>query len=173
MQHSAFYSSCLARPVYLRVWVSDQLKITTCMDENRAYTCVCFFATLRLKKKVVIFVQSIDTCCYDGSDAHRNKTKTVVHIRQHGPSAWRYHSPSLWLSKASAFSSTAHCQWTASSVKPPNPATTSSVELVLFENIFPLMLRWNWSPHSFCHASTTAILSFLGCLLPLSKAFVA
>ena len=37
---------------------------------------------------------------------------------------------SLTLSKASAFS-TAHCPWRASSVEPPYPATTSSVELVL------------------------------------------
>ena len=31
----------------------------------------------------------------------------------------------------------------------------------------------NWSLHSFCHALSTAILSFLAGLLPLSKAFVA
>ena len=30
-----------------------------------------------------------------------------------------------------------------------------------------------WSPGSFCQALTTAVLSFLACLLPLSKAFVA
>ena len=39
-------------------------------------------------------------------------------------------------------------------------------------SFFPLRLQWSWSPHSFCHALTTAILSFLACLLPLSKAFV-
>ena len=40
-------------------------------------------------------------------------------------------------------------------------------------SIFPPRLPWNWSPHSFCHALTTAILSFLAGLLPLNKAFVA
>ena len=62
--------------------------------------------------------------------------------------------------------------WRTSSVKPPNPATASSVELVLSRSIFPPRLQWNWSPHSFCHTLTTAILSFLGRLLPLSNAFV-
>ena len=59
-----------------------------------------------------------------------------------------------------------------SSVKPSNPATTSSVELVLSGSIFPPRLQWNWSPQSFCHALTTAVLSFLACLLLPSKAFV-
>ena len=44
--------------------------------------------------------------------------KKLLHFRQH-PSAWQYHSPSLWLSKATAFSSTAHCLWRTSSAKPP------------------------------------------------------
>ena len=85
-------------------------------------------------------------------------------------------SLSLTLPWVSAFSSTAHClRWT-SSVKPPNPATTSSVELVLPGSIFPPKPQWNlhiWTPHSSCLTLTTAILSFLACLLPLSKAFVA
>ena len=36
-----------------------------------------------------------------------------------------------------SFSSTAHCPWSTSSVKPPSPATTSSVELVVSGSIFP------------------------------------
>ena len=50
-------------------------------------------------------------------------------------------SHSLTLSKASAFSSTAHCSWRTSLDKPPNPATTSSAELVLPESIFPPRLQ--------------------------------
>ena len=38
---------------------------------------------------------------------------------------------SLTVPKASAFSSTARCPWRTSSVKPQNPASTRSVELVL------------------------------------------
>ena len=53
------------------------------------------------------------------------------------------------LSKASAFFSTAHCPWRTSSVKPPNPATTSSVERVLSESIFPPRLQWNRMVTSF------------------------
>ena len=89
--------------------------------------------------------------------------------------AWRCHSSSLslTLSKASAFSSTAHSPWRTSLVKPPNPAATSSVELVLSGSIFSPRLQRNWSPHSFCHASTTAVLSFLVFLLSLFIAIFA
>ena len=71
----------------------------------------------------------------------------------------------LW--KASAFSSTAHCLRSTSLDKPPNPATTCSVELVLSGSIFLSRLQWNWPPHSLYHASSTAIPPFLVCLLPL------
>jgi len=40
-------------------------------------------------------------------------------------------------------------------------------DLALCRSIFPTKL-WIWSPHSFCHASTTALLSFLVCLIPVS-----
>ena len=108
----------------------------------------------------------------DRSSARQNKTKTVLHFRQHHCLKIPQ-SLSLTLSKASAFSSTAHWPWRTSLVKPPNPAATSSVELVLSGSIVSPRLQRNWSPHSFCHASTTAALSFLVCLLPLSIAIVA
>ena len=58
-------------------------------------------------------------------------TAFMMIIMPHSPSLPTIpQSLSLTLSKASAFSSTAHCPWRTSSVKPPNP-TTSSVELVL------------------------------------------
>ena len=89
------------------------------------------------------------------------------------PFSWTIpQSLSQTLSKASVFSSTAQCPGRTSSVKPPDRTTTSSVELVLSGSIFPPRLQWNWSPHSFCHALTAAILSFLAGLLPLSKAFI-
>ena len=57
-------------------------------------------------------------------------------------------------------------------VKPPNPVSISLAELALFGSIFHRdygeTVR---SPHSFCHAFTTAIPSFLVCLFPLSIAF--
>ena len=78
---------------------------------------------------------------------------------------------SLTLLKPLASSSTAHCLWRTSSAKQLNPATTSSVELVLSGSIFPPRLQWNcMSPHSFCHASTTAFFSFLVSLLPAENA---
>ena len=61
------------------------------------------------------------------SNAPWNKTRTVFYFCQY-PSAWRYHSPSLrFCQKPQVFSSTARCPWKTSSVKPPNPAITSSV----------------------------------------------
>ena len=111
----------------------------------------------------------------DSSDARRNKKrkKKSSFFPSTPFSLTIPQSYSLTLSKASAFSSTAHCPWRASSAKQPNRAATSSVESVLSGSIFPMRrLQWNWPPHSFCHASTTAVLSFLVCLLPLSTAFV-
>ena len=70
------------------------------------------------------------------SNAPWNKTRTVFYFCQY-PSAWQYHSPSLRLcQKPQVFSSTARCPWKTSSVKPPNPAITSSVELVCLEVSF-------------------------------------
>ena len=116
---------------------------------------------------------SVNTFQLDGTTYHSPSLRLqalvydILPWRKAPESDARSVSLSLILSKSSAFSSTAHCPWRTSSAKPPNPATISSVELVLST------LQWNWSLHSFCHASTTAVLSFLAGLLPLSLAFVA
>ena len=72
----------------------------------------------------------------------------------------------------SAFSLTAQCPWRTSLVKPPNPATTSSIQLVVSMSIFPPRLQWSLSSNSFYYPVTTVILSFLACQLPQSIAFV-
>ena len=82
-------------------------------------------------------------------------------------------SPTLWLCQKPWRSPRQHCPWRTSLAKPPNPVTTSSDELALSRSIFPSRPQWNWSLHSFCHDLTTAVLSFLTGLLPLSTAFVA
>ena len=50
---------------------------------------------------------------------------------------------------------------------------TCTIESVLSGSIFPMRLQWNWSPHSHCHASTTAVLYFLAGLFPLSTSIIA
>ena len=82
-------------------------------------------------------------------------------------------SHSLTVPKASAFSSTAHCPWKTTLVKPPNSVTTSFAELPPSGSIFPLRLQIYSPPHSFCHAATPAILFSLFFLLPMSIAFHA
>ena len=75
--------------------------------------------------------------------------KTVLHFRQHY-STWWCDSHTLWLSNALVFSSSAHCPCKTSLIKLPNPVTTSFAEAAMSRGIFPLMLQWSWSLHSFC-----------------------
>ena len=70
--------------------------------------------------------------------------------------------PDIW----QAFFSMTHCLWKMPSVKPPNPVSTSFIKLAVWKYL-STELQWNWSPHSFCHTSATAILFFLASLLPL------
>jgi len=70
--------------------------------------------------------------------------------------------PDIW----QVFFSMTYCLWKMPSVKPPNPVHTSFIKLAVWKYL-STELQWNWSPHSFCHTSTTAILFFLACLLPL------
>ena len=145
------------------------------------------------------------------SDAHGNKTKTVLHFRQH-LSAGRVHSPTPWLSFISVnthqlddttvplpdcplFPSTP-INWTIPgsfflTVKSLGDllGSSESIEnlisqtfksccyqlwrIISVRKYVPPRLQWDWSHCSYCHALTTAILSFFVCLLHLSIAFVA
>ena len=62
-------------------------------------------------------------CVYVCTCVSPNETFSTKH-----PSSQSY---SLTLSRALAFSFTAHCPWKTSLIKPPNPATTSSHKLAV------------------------------------------
>ena len=93
-----------------------------------------------------------------------NKAYAVLYCRQHPPT-WRYHIPSVALSKAAAFFSTAHCPWRTSSnclILLPPVLSNEFCPKVSFHRGYS---ETAWSPRSFSHGHYSALSLWLSSTL--------
>ena len=118
-----------------------------------------FFRDFKIKKKRSCYFGAVYWHVLLWQKRRSSKQdKNCRHIRQHGRSAWRYHSPSLCQKpRRSPPQHTVHGQLHQSNLQIlllPAPST-SSIRKYLSTDA--------WSPHSFCHASVQGLRRIQNC----------